>query len=183
MTPSSLLKLSSCVLGLALLGACAPPDYEVEVDQQPVISVIFPSTDTDAVYCSSFMVTVDIDNLDVFYPADEEPLVEGEGHWHLVLPNSQVRAIGTPYYFLDGGPEMPDPDNPDGAPLREAGPDGPFVNGGTYSFRAEMTDNQHAPLADFAPVVFEITIDDESEDEEGNPNCLGGGGGGGNGGY
>lgn len=139
------------MLLLGLLVACAPPPLDTAApaeDQTPTIEILFPDPALRP-YCDAFMVVVNIDHLvlnDGFYE-EELPLVDGEGHWHLILPNSQVSALGVPYGSVDG----------DFTP-------------GTYSFTAQLVDNNHAPLVDAAVDVVEIFIDGD------DPACIGGAG-------
>lgn len=138
----------SIVSALGLFTACAPPPYDssaAPVDEQPTIEIIFPDPGLRP-YCSTFLMVVNIENLilnDGFYEEELSP-VEGEGHWHLVLPNSQVTALGVPYGTVSGE-----------------------FAAGTYSFTAQLVDNTHVPLTNIPVDVVEIFIDND------DPDCVG----------
>lgn len=166
-------RIFGLLSALATFVACAPPplpaaddsdeDSVAPVEPDPIISILFPESGPDMIYCDKFMVVVDIDNYalnpDIY--ADNE-LVEGEGHWHLNVPAGLGGAVvpsGVPYTFVDVSEALPD--------------------GGTYAFTAQLVDNLHAPLNDIPVSVVEIIIDpDYDEDQDGTMDCIGGSGNG-----
>ncbi len=97
---------------LTLLVACAPPKIELADDSggisgDPSIQIIHP-TDQQAVElnadCSlTLMVAVDVDNIDIVPPGE---LVDGEGHWHVVLENIDNNYTPVPdqFYVMERPP-------------------------------------------------------------------------------
>lgn len=159
---------SQALLGLALLslcaGACAPPPLPVDsggdtgtaAEALPRISFIFPHNGLSAPVCSTFFVSVDIDDLEVVDWNENTEPVEGEGHWHL------TDDITNDYYAL----------------LEPYGSIEADLNGEesrNYALTATLNENDHTPFssAEFPDSIdrIEFTVSDSSD-------CVGGAGGG-----
>jgi len=166
------MRLSLTIALLSLGLACDPPpkisveDTNATVDTTPRVSLLFPQTSTELIYCSSFMAVVDVDNYEL-YPDPYEPgleAVEGQGHWHFNIPaglGGGTIVTGQPYAFVDVSEQDPDPDT-------------------LYLFEAVLVDNLHTPIPGISSAVAEIRIDDSfmvDGDSGMVPGCLGGGSG------
>ena len=88
--------LPSALLGL-LLG-CAPPALpELGSDQGPSIGIVFPQSRSDITICPNFVVSVDIDGIEMVDFHDHADNVSGEGHWHLYIGDTYQNAFSDPW--------------------------------------------------------------------------------------
>lgn len=153
------------IAALALgLGACAPPPLPVDTGggdsgatpDLPSISFIFPHNNMSAPVCSTFFVSVDIDNLEVVDWKESTEPVAGEGHWHL------TDDITDDYYAL----------------LEPYGSIEADLNGEesrNYALTATLNENDHTP---FSPTEYPDSIDRIEFTVSDSEDCVGGSGGG-----
>lgn len=153
---------------LVFFVACEPPPLDtavVEAEGDPSIKFIFPDSDDDKVYCSTFMIAVQIDNFELL-PADQNAeTTAGVGHWHL-LNNDQdyIDTVIDQFYFY-------------GTPLEN----------GRQGLYAELVAENHQSFDPRIVHFAEFTVDDEAVDDPATEDvyegCWGGSSGGSSGGY
>jgi hypothetical protein len=134
---------------LLALSACAPPDAPQAVGDatgEPSIQIVYPPSDTatiakDADGTLRFTVVVDIEGFD-FVPPGTQPdlpdVVEGQGHWHLLLSPSSFYAPPADVYY-DAEVTGIDP--------------------GVYRIQAVLQNNNHTEVGcDTCEDALEITV-------------------------
>lgn len=143
--------------GLALvLAACEPPPLD-----GPSITILYPeSSDEDGtVYCSTFMVVVDIDNF-VLSEDVGGTNVDGEGHWHLMDSETYLTATAEEYAFVPGDKALAT---------------------GRHEIVAVLANNDHQLLDPETSYLIEVDVGETQTD--GVTPCVGSGGDTGGSGY
>lgn len=152
---------------LVSLAACAPPPLDtasIGGGGDPSIRILFPDSDDEKVYCSTFMVAVEIEDFEVV-PADQTATTtEGVGHWHLLDEGQKYLSANTDqFYFLD-------------TPLED----------GRRGLYAELVAENHQSYEPRILYFAEFTVDDEATDDPATEDvfegCWGGSAGAGMGG-
>ena len=143
---SMITRMTRLLSLLVVLAACAPPPIDtaqIDGGGTPSIEIIFPDSDDDKVYCSTFMIAVQIDDFEVV-PADKDaPITEGIGHWHLLDEGQKyLIAITDQFYFLE-------------APLED----------GRRGLYAELVAENHQSYEPRILNFAEFTVDNEAVDD------------------
>lgn len=159
--------MTRAIFLLGLLGGspgCSPPPYDSATGDSsagaPSIRISFPESSTEYTYCSTFMVSVDVENFvlsEEHYGGDN---VEGEGHWHLLDGDEVLKATADEWAFI---------------PEEKALADGDHV------LKAQLVKNDHQALDPEISWIAEITVNNAAIDDTGTEDyegCLGGGGSG-----
>ncbi len=152
--------LSGLVFCLTVcLPACAPPELPQVEDSsgqgEPSIEIIYPESSQTTVYCSTFMVAVDIENFTVEPIVDGAANADGIGHWHLLDSAEYLTAADKEYAFV---------------PADKA------LSPGTHNIVATLAQNDHQLLD--PPVAWSIEILVGETQADGVTPCTGQGGGG-----
>ena len=133
---------SSCSAALLFgLSACAPPPVS------PGIELVFPFSDDSLVYCTEFLVLVDIDQLLLSAENYDGDVVPGEGHWHLKIDDALYATSTNAWLAVEG------------------------VEEGLRSLRVSLQGNDHADLevnGELFEDIVEITV---GADDDGG--CVG----------
>lgn len=156
----------SLVLVLSLT-ACAPPpiDTAIEDPGAPAITIVFPDSDDEKVYCSTFMIAVQIDNFELLPANKDAEVVEGLGHWHLLDDGQNyITTVVDQFYFYST----------------------PFEDG-RHGLYAELVAENHQSFEPRILNFAEFTVDDDAVDDPATEDvyegCWGGSSGGSAGGY
>lgn len=150
--------LKRTLSGLCLcLTACAPPEIpettESGDDGEPSITIIFPESSQEIVYCPTFIVSVDVENFTLTDIVDGAGATEGEGHWHLLDSADYIIASSKEYVFV---------------------PSSKALSPGTHSLVATLAYNDHQ-LVD-PPVAWSVEIVVGDTQSDGVTPCIGSGG-------
>ena len=127
---------------LAYAAACAPPP-EIDATGDPEIRLLYPDGDVpitvDIDGLLQFLVVVDMVNIEFTTPGPDNPLVDGQGHWHLSLNDVYVDAPLAFHYDIS-----------------QSG----WATGDAVKITATLQDNEHADLDQFDgwEAIHEFTI-------------------------
>ncbi len=145
---------------LVFLGACAPPPYDpvdTGTDLGTYIDITWPPNEYQATGCVT--VVVDWGGITLTDPMVSPDSVDGQGHYHIAYENGY--ALCTKPYCLVGF------SGPDGIAGTEDD-----LSEGVKELRAELVDNEHAPLEDEDGDVISDTVQvvvTQGECTEGSP--------------
>ena len=155
--------VGAMIRALLLLGlvagtpACDPPPYDTS-GGAPSIRIIFPESSTEVVYCSTFQVSVAVENFTLSEADYGGANVDGEGHWHLLDGDTVLKATADEYAYI-----------PTDMPLSD----------GDHVIKAELVQNDHQPLTPEISWISEITVNNEAVDDTATDTayegCIGGG--------
>lgn len=100
----------SLFLSVAVLAACAPPPTPDGAATDPSIRLLYPPRDQDTLALDdqgrlSFLVVVDINDLEFVTPGEDNVDVDGQGHFHLSLNDVYIDAPAEQYYSYTSAPD------------------------------------------------------------------------------
>ena len=156
------------LLLLLPLVACDPPPIDTAVEPDPgapAISIVFPDSDDSKVYCSTFMIAVQIDNFELIPANADAETEQGVGHWHLLDEGqTYIDTVIDQFYFYN-------------TPMED----------GRHGLYAELVAENHQSFDPRIIHFAEFTVDNEAVDDPATEDvyegCWGGSSGGSSGGY